>query len=983
MVKRSIDRSVSDMGDARMLNLDEAFDRAKLIVAEATANIDGILTEEDAKFQIITRLLVEVLGWSPADLSAERKTENGFADFIVSDRNHNAFVVEAKRIGRIVLHTYAERLQHYKLSGPALADALVGVQQAASYATPLGIQLAVLTDGLIWIVFLPYTPGGAYLERQAVVFPSFDAILSDFADFFYLLSKEHSRVNTYKVLFDKLHENRLTLSTPLVAPFPLSDIHRLSKTALAFDLEKVFSSFFSGMSGDADPDLIVNCFVETKESRIADYALERITSNVLGNIGARNSTVDEGLASIVQSTVDGDLGQTIFIVGPSGAGKSTFLVRFFRKTLPAEIRQRCLLINVNSLDASGDTSTSLDWMREAVINSIEQQSFAEGYPSWKDLRALYHGDYVKRSEGVDAPLYRRDKEAFQEKFSTFVDERVAKDREGYLARLLADSVHNRKKLPVIIIDNTDEFSSTFKEQVFQYFQSLRRSVKHCLLIFPATDRSAWSFSKTEIFNIYNSASFYLPTPSPREVFRKRVDYLRSKVSTALTDKTKASYFTDHGIRISISNLEGFASVVESIFVEQDYAAKRIGELSNYNIRQTLRLAERVITSATLAIDEIITSYVTGEIVTPSPARFMNALLKGDYDLFRSDDTHYVLPIFQVDSEIRQSPLLAVRILSFLQDVLNGSTQPDDRYVAVRSIHSFFELMRVPEPAVERSLTLLLQAGLLEPYDLSVRQFAQDQRLAITFAGSCHLTLAISSPTYFEQMALTTRITDPETADQIRGTYLSNVPLNERFERIRTVFSAYLATEDAKFVSPPSTQEFIRQGSLRSDIVSHWSGVRRTEDAEAMALYGTVAERVLCRVDWFDRYKGYGFVQVDAEKDTAFLPVKVVQSSKAGEVNDGDELICDISRNDKGLIVSKIHEIVGGKGRVYEGSIVKIFEEKGYGFIHVPETKLDAFFHFSLFPLEVRESLSVGSPVLLELTIDADGRGQAQKATLKG
>jgi cold shock CspA family protein len=203
------------------------------------------------------------------------------------------------------------------------------------------------------------------------------------------------------------------------------------------------------------------------------------------------------------------------------------------------------------------------------------------------------------------------------------------------------------------------------------------------------------------------------------------------------------------------------------------------------------------------------------------------------------------------------------------------------------------------------------------------------------------------------------------------------------ERVRTVFSAYLATEDEKFVSVPATREFLRQATLRNDTVAHWSGVRRTEDAEAIALYGTVAERVNCKVDWFDAFKGFGFVQVESQKDHAFLPVRVVQASKVGEVHDGDDLVCDISRNEKGLIVSAIHEIIAGRGRIYEAVIIRLFEERGYGFVHVGETKLDAFFHYSLFPREEREDLRVGLLLLVEIAIDADGKGQVKKATVKG
>ncbi len=51
-----------------------------------------------------------------------------------------------------------------------------------------------------------------------------------------------------------------------------------------------------------------------------------------------------------------------------------------------------------------------------------------------------------------------DKDAFKEKFGQYMDEQVEKDREGYLNRLLQDVVRNRKKLPILVIDNTDEFT---------------------------------------------------------------------------------------------------------------------------------------------------------------------------------------------------------------------------------------------------------------------------------------------------------------------------------------------------------------------------------------------------------------------------------------------------------------------------------------------------------------------------------------------
>src|SRR5207253_6230554 len=133
-------------------------------------------------------------------------------------------------------------------------------------------------------------------------------------------------------------------------------------------------------------------------------------------------------------------------------GKSTFLERFFRTTLPTNIRERCVVINVNALDATGDAATSLAWFTNNIISSIEQQLYSKGFPEWEQLLGLYFRDYVRRSEGVDAELYKQDKDAFRRKFGEYMDDQVEKDREGYLKRLLIDIVENRKRLPIFVVD---------------------------------------------------------------------------------------------------------------------------------------------------------------------------------------------------------------------------------------------------------------------------------------------------------------------------------------------------------------------------------------------------------------------------------------------------------------------------------------------------------------------------------------------------
>jgi cold shock CspA family protein len=958
------------------MGIDRSYEIAKGILSEAQSNLVRIKSEEDAKLQIITRLLIEALGWTHGDIASESRNENGFSDYLVTDGEKDILVIEAKRIGEIDIGTQSSTVGYYKLSGPVLKAAAIGLKQAASYCHPLGIQLAVLTDGVRWVIFLPWIPQANYMDKQAILFPGFDAILANFAMFYELLSKEEARKSTFRVIFDRIHENRLALDRPLGAAISRVDNSLLQKSALAFDLESVFANFFAGMAGDRDPDMLIDCFVETRESRVADFSLEKITKNVLGNIVSSDSCIDERLQTIVQNAIGGELGQTIFIVGPSGAGKTTFLDRFFARTLSSEVRERCVVIGINTLDASSNESAAITWMTNRAIASIERQLFSKGYPEWNDLQALYHIEYIRRSEGIDANLYKRSKEEFKEKFASYVESQVESDRDGYLNRLLRDIVNNRKKLPVFVIDNTDEFSILFKISVFQHFQSLRRAVENCLLIFPVTDRSAWSFSKTEIFNIYSSKSFFLPTPSPREVFRKRIEYIKGKLNYQ-GDKKSAEYFASRGIRITISDLGAFAAVVETIFVDQDYAAKRVGELANYNMRESLGLSKRVITSSIFKVEDLIRSYIVGGLVAPSPEKFMNALMKGDYEFFREGDEPLLFPLFQVDSAIRQSPLIHIRLLILLRDLHNFSTEDIDRYIPVGSIVSYFGVMSISDVAVQKSLVALLTARLVEPYDLSIKEYSADQRIAITHSGLAHIELGLFNPVFFEQMALTTRISDTDAASRIRGAFFASKSINARLEDVREQFCSYLVSEDERNCNVPQRPEYTTQFDLREDLSKRWT-VTKATTAEMMRVPEIVAENVTCTVERFDHSRGFGFVEVPGLRETAFLHASVLERGEFPDVYDGDDIICDIKRNNKGLAVSRVTAVYPTNSKAMRGTVAKLMEERGYGFVHVPEIGADAFFHFHLLSPERRHSLVEGEELSVEVKTDKEGRSQVRR-----
>jgi hypothetical protein len=241
----------------------------------------------------------------------------------------------------------------------------------------------------------------------------------------------------------------------------------------------------------------------------------------------------------------------------------------------------------------------------------------------------------------------------------------------------------------------------------------------------------------------------------------------------------------------------------------------------------------------LKVDDLIKSYITGSLITTTPEIFMNALVRGDYQFFRPGDEPLLFPIFQVDTMVKQSPLVHVRLLLLLRAHHEAAADDGERYLLVESVFSYFGAMAIPEISVQRSLETLLLSGLIEPYDLSKKDYSDDQRVAVTYSGLAHLDLALHNPVFFEQMALTTRIPDSDCAMKIRGAFYSNKSGEARLDEVRKIFCQYLIDEDSRLSISPTTPEFRAQALLSEELgrpVDDWE-IERARHVRSSKLGG--------------------------------------------------------------------------------------------------------------------------------------------------
>ncbi len=111
------------------------------------------------------------------------------------------------------------------------------------------------------------------------------------------------------------------------------------------------------------------------------------------------------------------------------------------------------------------------------------------------------------------------------------------------------------------------------------------------------------------------------------------------------------------------------------------------------------------------------------------------------------------------------------------------------------------------------------------------------------------------------------------------------------------------------------------------------------------------------VKWFNRAKGFGFVQPSDGSPDAFLHVSVLEQLGRSELDEGTTITCDIADGHNGPQVAEIHDVdestaspsssaprapSGGFTEEFEGTVKFFNVEKGFGFIKPDDGGRDVF-----------------------------------------
>ena len=320
--------------------------RTDIAAIEAT-----LVTEADVRSKVIDPIFTQVLGWAGNEYLAENATADGFVDYVFQISERSRLVVEAKRDSRPLGCAGRDTGRGFVLDGPIFRDeaAKEGIRQAIRYCGMKNAELACVTNGREWIVFRGNRlgDGSDTMKGTAFVFPSLQGIQDKFKLFYALLSRDDIERHEFRAYFQEVEGRPIRSSNFKKALRDMRSARLMKSSQLSSDVDRVMTAFFDRLTGDEDPGLLAECFVETSESREADTKLARISEDIVGKIRNLDTSDSTALVELIERATQAKRHEFVVIVGTKGAGKTTFITRFFTRILSPDLAAECISCRIN------------------------------------------------------------------------------------------------------------------------------------------------------------------------------------------------------------------------------------------------------------------------------------------------------------------------------------------------------------------------------------------------------------------------------------------------------------------------------------------------------------------------------------------------------------------------------------------------------------------------------------------------------------
>ena len=827
------------------MNIDRAYQQYCAIIDRAPSEDLPPITRKESctRLHLIDPILSEVLGWPKEYIHTEQNAGGDRLDYILHDANRACWlVIEAKRVQDDLLSRHGDNTHKLlKHSGTVLRkDAWPIVEkQMPSYLGRFNPNYGVVTNGEQWIAFLHrLRPATVSLDDgQALVFRNFEAVKSSFETFYQAFAFPHLKEQHLYRLLSPERRGYIASTAPRRVVDRIESLSFQGREAFYSDLREAMNLAFKPILDD--PEALAACFVESRESRQADSRLERMANKLLVELRSSDEYEEEARSELGRdhiAALDGR-GFLARLLGEPSAGKTVFLTRFYNQTL-SPLRDDFVLIWIDGQKLAPFT---LEKASREANKQLEEALFGEDGPGLNHYRELLKKPWRRRLSLNGLEEGMNDDTEVKQLWRTFVQEQeqqFKRDPDGWLHLLMEFAARNRRRLPIVVLDNVDHPEST--DAALRWSVALHRNT-YAMITVAMKDTTLWRLHRRseDLLAGHDPEQFWLHRPKVREVLTSRRDYLRELITA---DNAKGHSTRTHvGPRMHWTvQPEELVRAINAILLDEEEIAQWLGELCNYHIGAILQLCTRITLSPHLKVEDLLKLQVTGSH-SSLRWRVLKAIISPSSHQYQARPDDRIFDLFGFWHQDAWAPLLPARILALLK--AHEDEELDRRrhdripgFMPIRLLLRSLEThLGVPRKLARAALDTMRAMQLLETHDPDLHEALQvnpedDVQVKITPCGRLHLNWSLKEPTYVRMMGEVHPLTDPDVCALLRSAhdrFLTSIRNNasdiQEAERafIRH-FIAHLLDAAAR-VSPAPTHDAMNALQVfEADLRAAWS-----------------------------------------------------------------------------------------------------------------------------------------------------------------
>ena len=741
--------------------------------------------EANTRLQMIDTLFFECLGWSKEDLAPEEEYNGDYADYtFLAPRR--MLIVEAKREGTYFDIVITKNQIEYSIKTlcrdcKGLKDA---IKQASTYCQERGVPYGAVTNGHQIVTFIATRDDGQPpLEGRALVFPSFEFMLTNFKELWRALSKPgvEDKYLQKHLIGNKKQELPYKLSTT-VSVYPGVKARNIFQA----DLQTVSDLIIEDLahSNELEKRFLEECYYQS--GTLSSYSLlsKSILQSRYAALYEHNNSGPTLVPAVNRDGLSNELlaeslsRRPILLLGDVGVGKTSFIRRLIRVDA-SPLFENAITIYIN-LGAQATLSQSLKAFIPNEITVQLRDDHEVDILERNFVHATYHGDLERFSKSIYADLRDTEPSLYKMKELELLEEKLS-HKEQHIKHSLEHLSKARKKQVVMFLDNADQRDEDTQQEAFLVAQEIAENwpVTVFLALRPETFHRSVRFGA---LSGYHPKAFTISPPRIDRVIEKRLTF-----ALKLTNGEIPIHKLSSNITVHLSNLDIVIKVLLDSLAYSDELNELFDNLSGGNVRLALDLVRNFFGSGHVDTVKIVKIYNQQGFYYIPLHEILRAVIYGDSQYFDSERSH-VCNLFDISISDSKDHFILPLLLGLLSST--SGLNVEEGFMEVSKVYDYLQGLGFIVDQIDAAIIRAYRKKLIQSSGRRIPQIGiqMPQALRVTTIGLYHIRALCRLFTYIDAVIIDTPILDSTIRTTLRN--VVDDTLMARLNRAR-VFRKYL------------------------------------------------------------------------------------------------------------------------------------------------------------------------------------------------